>query len=70
VAPKPKGFNLAGYLVPGVAIASVGAALVMLIGRRRKVAAAADGAPPPAAAVEASPEELERLRQALAEVED
>lgn len=70
MAPKPKGFNLAGYLVPGVAIASVGAALVMLIGRRRKVAAAADGAPPPAAAVEASPEELERLRQALAEVED
>jgi len=24
MAPKPKGFNLAGYLVPGVAIASVG----------------------------------------------
>jgi Uncharacterized protein involved in biosynthesis of c-type cytochromes len=70
MAPKPKGFNLAGYLVPSVAIASVGAALVMLIGRRRRVAVAAGGAPPPAAAVEASPEELERLRQALAEVED
>ncbi|MGH7515586.1 MAG: cytochrome c-type biogenesis protein CcmH [Gemmatimonadales bacterium] len=70
MAPKPNGFNLAGYLVPGVAIASVGAALVMLIGRRRKVTAAAGGPPPTSAAVEASPDELERLRQALAEVED
>jgi len=70
MAPKPKGFNLAGYLVPGVAIASVGAALVLLIGRRRRVAAAAGGGSSPLAAEDASPDELERLRQALAEVED
>jgi hypothetical protein len=56
--------------VPGVAIASVGAALVLLIGRRRRVAAAAGGGSSPLAGVEASPDELERLRQALAEVED
>jgi cytochrome c-type biogenesis protein CcmH len=69
MAPKPKGFNLAGYLVPGMAILSAGAALVMLIVRRRGAVAAAAPAPtavPPSA----SPEELERLRRALAEVED
>jgi cytochrome c-type biogenesis protein CcmH len=70
MAPKPKGFNLAGYLVPGVAIASAGAALVLLIGRRRRIVAAAGGGTAPAAAVDASPDELDRLRQALAEVED
>ena len=70
MAPKPKGFNLAGYLVPGVAIAAAGALLVALIGRRRRVSAEASTAEPPSPAVQASPDELERLRQALAEVED
>jgi cytochrome c-type biogenesis protein CcmH len=70
MAPKPKGFNLAGYLVPGVAISIAGAALAMLILRRRRVIAAEgpSSADPPAG--EASAEELERLRRALAEVED
>jgi cytochrome c-type biogenesis protein CcmH len=69
MAPKPKGFNLAGYLVPGVTILGAGAALVVLIVRRRGAVAAAAPTPsaPPA---EASAEELERLRRALAEVED
>jgi cytochrome c-type biogenesis protein CcmH len=72
MAPKPKGFNLAGYLVPGAAIVTAGAALVLLISRRRTVTAAASAAgggvavPP----VEASPEELARLERALEEVED
>ncbi len=71
MAPKPSGFNLAGYLVPGVAIATAGAALVLLVGRRRAaVAAAAGGAVPAPDPVEASPEELERLRRALSEVDD
>ena len=30
MAPKPQGFNLAGYLVPGAAIAAAGAALMLL----------------------------------------
>ncbi|MGN6391186.1 MAG: cytochrome c-type biogenesis protein CcmH [Gemmatimonadales bacterium] len=68
MAPKPQGFNLAGYLVPGAAIVGVGAALVMLIGRRKTAVAAAEGVPP--ADVQATPEELERLRRALADVED
>jgi cytochrome c-type biogenesis protein CcmH/NrfF len=68
MAPKPKGFNLAGYLVPGMTILSAAAALVMLIVRRRSAVAAAPT--PSAAPSAASPEELERLRRALAEVED
>jgi cytochrome c-type biogenesis protein CcmH len=86
MAPKPEGFNLAGYLVPGAAIATAGGLLVWLFGRRRAVAAAAGGATvadgPPAmpgattpapvtrsTPAEATPEELERLRRALDEVE-
>jgi len=69
MAPKPKGFNLAGYLVPGVAIASAGAAVMMLIGRRRRVGLAGPSAVAPPAP-QATAEELERLRRALAEVED
>lgn len=69
MAPKPKGFNLAGYLVPGAAILTAGAALMMLIVRRR-TAVAATAPAPSAAPPSASAEEMERLRQALAEVED
>ena len=69
MAPKPRGFNLWGYLLPGVAVAGAGVALAALLRRREAVAQA--GAeivtPPP---VSASPEELERLRLALEQVED
>jgi cytochrome c-type biogenesis protein CcmH len=70
MAPKPKGFNLAGYLVPGAAIATAGAALVLLISRRRAALASptAGGLSIPLA--EASPEEMARLQRALDEVED
>jgi cytochrome c-type biogenesis protein CcmH len=70
MAPKPTGFNLAGYLVPGVAIATAGTALVLVIGRRRAAVAAAEGPVAAPAGVQASPEELERLRRALDDVED
>jgi hypothetical protein len=70
MAPKPRGYNLAGYLVPGAAIATAGAALVMIVGRRRAAVAAAGGAGAPPAGVPASAEEMERLRRALDEVED
>ncbi|HYF39035.1 MAG TPA: cytochrome c-type biogenesis protein CcmH [Gemmatimonadales bacterium] len=71
MAPKPQGFNLAGYFLPGAAIAAAGAALVWFIGRRKQ-----NLSPAPAqsenipASVQASPAELERLRSALAELED
>ncbi|MBA3496440.1 MAG: cytochrome c-type biogenesis protein CcmH [Gemmatimonadales bacterium] len=70
MAPKPQGFNLAGYLVPGAAIVTAGATLALVIGRRRSAVAAAGGAAPEGDHLEASPEELERLRRALRETDD
>jgi cytochrome c-type biogenesis protein CcmH len=76
MAPKPEGFNLWGYLLPGALITGAGAGLFAFIARRRaRVAAAGDGAAPApegstAPTPVASEEEMERLRKALAEVED
>jgi cytochrome c-type biogenesis protein CcmH len=83
MAPKPEGFNLWGYLLPGSAILLAGGALAAFISRRRvavasptgmdtisgpgEMPAPAPGAPP---AMNATPEEMERLKRALAEVED
>jgi cytochrome c-type biogenesis protein CcmH len=86
MAQKPEGFNLWGYLLPGSAILVAGGALVALISRRRVAVAGAgsaetgqlpptpdqpddrsrDGFPAPPA----SAEEMDRLRRALAEVDD
>jgi cytochrome c-type biogenesis protein CcmH len=71
MAPKPQGFNLAGYLLPGAAITAAGAALAWFIGRRKQVAATVPAQQPDTPApVSASPAELDRLRNALAELED
>lgn len=73
MAPKPEGFNLWGYLLPGGAILAAAAGLFAFISRRRVKVAAEGSAPegaPVAGEAEASPEEMERLRRALAEVED
>jgi cytochrome c-type biogenesis protein CcmH len=74
MAPKAQGFNWLGYLVPGTAILLAGGMLLAVIGRRKAaVALAGEPARPGtdgAGQVAASPEELERLRRALAEVED
>jgi cytochrome c-type biogenesis protein CcmH len=71
MAPKPEGFNLWGYLLPGAAITAAGVALVAVL-RRRETIASDTGSPelPPGQPVSATPEELEQLRRALAEVED
>jgi cytochrome c-type biogenesis protein CcmH len=74
MAPKAQGFNWLGYLVPGTAIVLAGGVLLAVIGRRKAAVTAATGATPPGSVgvgqVAASPEELERVRQALAEVDD
>jgi cytochrome c-type biogenesis protein CcmH len=73
MAPKPQGFNLAGYLLPGALIVAAGAGLVMFIGRRKAAVATATPGGTVGMSGEgpsASPEELERLRTALAEMED
>jgi cytochrome c-type biogenesis protein CcmH len=64
MAPEPEGFNLAGYLVPGVVVTGIGATLVWVLTRRRAVAAAE--APLPQV-MGATPEELAELERALAE---
>lgn len=63
MAPRPEGFNLAGYLLPGSLVAAAGGVMLWILSRRR-VRTAQELAP---MAVDATPEELERLRQALAE---
>ena len=75
MAPPPVGFNLAGYLVPGAAIAAAGAALAFVLVRRgRRLAALPSGPGAPAvpggAAVAGDPADQERLRRALAQVDD
>lgn len=73
MAPKPRGLiNLAGYFLPGVAILVAGAGLLLFIGRRRAAVSAVPGIRPGGSepAASATPEELERLRRALDEIED
>jgi len=77
MAPEPVGFNLWGYLMPGIVITLGAATLAVVIGRRERrrslalVAGPAGGSRGAAPeAVQATPEELERLREALAEVDD
>ncbi len=75
MAPEPRGFNLAGYLVPGVLILLIGTVLAWVIGRRLRMAPATpvpgpDAAFPGGQPVGAAPESEERLRLALSELED
>ena len=72
MAPKPEGFNLWGYLLPGAAIVAAGAGLFAFISRRRvKVAGGGPaGGPPEPPETGASAEEMARLERALSEVED
>lgn len=72
MAPKPRGLvNLAGYLLPGAAIAVAGVGLLLFISRRKAAVSAVQpaGQPVPDPAASASREELERLRRAMDEIE-
>jgi cytochrome c-type biogenesis protein CcmH len=74
MAPKPRGvLNLTGYLLPGALIAAAGAGLLLFIGKRKAAVAAGtvgQGSVAPASTGTANPDELDRLRRALAEIED
>ena len=71
MAPEAKGFNLAGYLVPGIVILLLGAMLAWVIGRRHRVATESGAvAAPVLTSPVINPEGEERLRRALSEVED
>ena len=69
MAPRPEGFNIAGYALPGAAILIAGTVLALYLTRRRAVAAAESPVPdqPPLAMppVEATARELEELRRAV-----
>ena len=73
MAPKARGFNLAGYLVPSVAVLTAGGLLTWVLQRKARLArpafatVAAARAESAAATGDATPDELERLRRALAE---
>jgi cytochrome c-type biogenesis protein CcmH len=68
MSPPARGFNLAGYLVPGLLVAAVALVLAAWLSARRgrtalAVAEHAGAQPPPDA------DQLERLRRALDDVE-
>lgn len=76
MAPPPEGFNLAGYLVPGLVVLSGGLALIAWLTRRRELVAATepaagapDGARPILPISEPDAAQQEALRRALEDVE-
>ena len=77
MAPKPEGFNLAGYLIPGfLMLLGIAALSAWMVRRQRQLAAlpvTLDARANPAAPGtigDATPAELDRLRRALSEVKD
>lgn len=74
MAPEAAGFNLAGYIVPGLVVATAGLGLAAYLARRREVAAAPAGGATIAdrgldAPAPPEGEAAERLRRALDDVE-
>ena len=73
MAPKPQGFNLMGYIVPGLTMTAVGLALAAWLVRRRPASETPGGGGGPAApgtgGAPPDPEQLARLKRALDEVE-
>jgi len=67
MAPPKRGYNLIGYLLPGVVILVAAGFLLFMLNRWTRVAAAKAAAAGPASTghVDASPAELERLRREL-----
>ena len=77
MAPKPEGFNLAGYFVPGVLmLLGIAVLSAWIVRRQRQMALVAAGDASAARPIDVvalpgtTEEELERLRRALAEVKD
>ena len=71
MAPRPRGFNLVGYLVPGSLVLLLGAVLtsVILSRRRAPVLARATASPGGAAPANVSADELARLDRAMRELD-
>ncbi|HEY7682544.1 MAG TPA: cytochrome c-type biogenesis protein CcmH [Gemmatimonadales bacterium] len=78
MAPKPEGFNIAGYVVPGLVVLLVGAVMFAVLRRRTRMLEVAGEAPPvgmpplpggAGAATTATTAELERLERELKELD-
>ncbi len=71
MAPKPEGFNLAGYVVPGIAILLVGLLVAWIIRRRvqRSTEQAQDLSRLPAGLAGGTTAEMQELEKALAEMD-
>ena len=72
MAPPARGFNLMGYLVPGLAVAASGLVLAAWLARRRPAPDSHGPRAPgvsPAGSESADAAQLERLRRALDDVE-
>ena len=72
MAPKPEGFNLVAYLVPGIVVLIAGTVLALVLLRRQRTLQAerADAAETATESPPPTSEDLERLREALSEVSD
>ncbi|MEX2152253.1 MAG: cytochrome c-type biogenesis protein CcmH [Gemmatimonadaceae bacterium] len=64
MAPTREGFNLLGYVVPGIAI-GIGAIVLAVMIRRWRRPVAAGASPPSVSQIDASPDELARLDAAI-----
>lgn len=78
MAPKPVGFNIAGYLVPGAAILAIGGVMFWVLQRRARLRAVTAGVGPAPARSQgnsapvgggATSDELERLDRELKELD-
>ena len=70
MAPKKEGFNIVGYVLPGIAITGVGAAMLWVLSRRGKTTAvAADVDFDLGPNLELSVEDAARLESELADLE-
>ncbi len=69
MAPVASGFNLAGYLVPGLTVLSAGLALAAYLSRRRTAVAAEASAAATVIPAPVDDEALARLKRALDEVD-
>lgn len=70
MAPPAEGFNLAGYLVPGAAVLLAGSVIGLVLLRRARDAAPEPRPAHPAGLAAPNSPDQERLRRALADVQD
>lgn len=69
MAPKKEGFNIVGYVVPGIAITAVGALMLWILSRRGKIVAPEPAGVGGGAYEGMSEEDVARLEAELADLE-